>query len=304
MNIITNETLSKPCKTCERILPADVVHFRKKKGGKLGFEAHCKECLGIEFGIHQMNRTVKAKKGYKFCGKCKNELPADINHFYKSKSRKDGLDSWCKKCWGSKDYGVKQPNKVFDTKDGYKICASCREELPYKRFSKNTDNKDKRSSSCKACASIKGKEYDSRPEVKKRAKAYAKEWRKGYYATDHGKAMNLKHINIRRSRKENTIYNYSESVWIKTLEVFDHACAYCGDTTSDLHQEHVIPLSKGGYYTKENIIPACQFCNSSKHARDLDEWYPKQSCFSPERLKKINEWAGIDSNNTQQLKLV
>lgn len=39
-------------------------------------------------------------------------------------------------------------------------------------------------------------------------------------------------------------------------------CTYCGDpaTTTD----HVIPRSRGGTNTKDNLVPACATCNSLK----------------------------------------
>lgn len=51
-------------------------------------------------------------------------------------------------------------------------------------------------------------------------------------------------------------------------------CTYCGKavaTTSD----HVVPYSKGGTTTVQNLEPACVPCNSSKGAKDLGtEWIP------------------------------
>ena len=53
--------------------------------------------------------------------------------------------------------------------------------------------------------------------------------------------------------------------WQAIQRVYHHRCAYCGSKPKMLTQEHVIPLSKGGGTTPENIVPACQSCNSRKH---------------------------------------
>lgn len=243
------------------------------------------------------------KYNTKQCSKCNEILRADFNHFYRKKRSLDGLDPKCKKCWGAKEYGVRHINEVYKSKDGYKFCSRCRKELRHDKFSKLSESKDGLMSRCKVCDSSVSKEYSSRPESKiKKAKRF-KEWRKKYYATKKGKALNKKHIHLRKSRKANTIYNYSEDMWEATLGHFKNKCAYCGDATKDLQQDHVIPLSKGGYYTKQNIIPACQHCNISKHNRDLTDWYPKQPTFSKDRLDKINRWTGT-RNNIQQLSIL
>lgn len=45
-----------------------------------------------------------------------------------------------------------------------------------------------------------------------------------------------------------------------------HICQYCGDIFSakDLTLDHVLPKSKGGRTTWENIVTACKPCNHSK----------------------------------------
>lgn len=49
-------------------------------------------------------------------------------------------------------------------------------------------------------------------------------------------------------------------------------CIYCGAKGS-LSKDHLIPLSRGGRDTIENIVPCCRGCNSSKGDRDVLEWY-------------------------------
>ncbi|MEB3337776.1 MAG: HNH endonuclease [Leptolyngbyaceae bacterium] len=45
-----------------------------------------------------------------------------------------------------------------------------------------------------------------------------------------------------------------------------HACQYCG-STKKLTIDHVIPKSKGGSHTWDNVVTACERCNSTKGDR-------------------------------------
>ena len=47
-----------------------------------------------------------------------------------------------------------------------------------------------------------------------------------------------------------------------------HACQYCG-STKRLTLDHVIPRVKGGPHTWENIVTACENCNSRKGEKTL-----------------------------------
>ena len=82
---------------------------------------------------------------------------------------------------------------------------------------------------------------------------------------------------------------------------FDGRCCYCGKE-EPLTQEHFIPLSKGGEYTHNNILPACQSCNSSKNTRDFLIWYPKQFFYSKKREQKILKYLNY-KNEVQQFSL-
>ncbi len=60
------------------------------------------------------------------------------------------------------------------------------------------------------------------------------------------------------------------------------SCQYCG-TREDLTFDHVIPRSKGGQTTWENVVAACAPCNlrkADKLPREVGMW-PRQSPFAP-----------------------
>jgi 5-methylcytosine-specific restriction endonuclease McrA len=57
-------------------------------------------------------------------------------------------------------------------------------------------------------------------------------------------------------------------------EVFirDHyTCQYCGRQMGDLTIDHVIPRSRGGPHTWENLVSACKTCNHRKGGKSLGE---------------------------------
>jgi 5-methylcytosine-specific restriction endonuclease McrA len=49
-------------------------------------------------------------------------------------------------------------------------------------------------------------------------------------------------------------------------------CAYCGETDKPLQRDCVLPLSRGGRYTLDNIAPACASCNASKCNEEVTGW--------------------------------
>ena len=47
------------------------------------------------------------------------------------------------------------------------------------------------------------------------------------------------------------------------------ACQYCGATAENL--DHVIPRSRGGTHTWDNVVAACRRCNSRKENRLIED---------------------------------
>lgn len=53
-----------------------------------------------------------------------------------------------------------------------------------------------------------------------------------------------------------------------------NTCQYCGKTSTEvgrLEMEHIIPRSRGGANTWENLVAACHSCNNKKADRTPDE---------------------------------
>jgi hypothetical protein len=50
-----------------------------------------------------------------------------------------------------------------------------------------------------------------------------------------------------------------------------HKCSYCSAPAEAW--DHVMPRSRGGPDTAENLVPACRSCNSQKSARTPEEWW-------------------------------
>lgn len=60
--------------------------------------------------------------------------------------------------------------------------------------------------------------------------------------------------------------------WEAIKAGFNQCCVYCNQHSERLTQEHIIPVSKGGAYTADNIVSACPSCNSRKHTQDAFEF--------------------------------
>lgn len=51
-----------------------------------------------------------------------------------------------------------------------------------------------------------------------------------------------------------------------------YACTYCGTEEGPFHLDHVVPVSKGGENTEDNLVVACAACNLSKRDKTPEEW--------------------------------
>lgn len=94
------------------------------------------------------------------------------------------------------------------------------------------------------------------------------------YQKDHPEQRAATVERRRAAKRVNTPDNelLTGAQWHDILEQYHHRCAYCGTKLDRPTMDHVIPLSRGGKHSKDNVVPACKHCNSSKFTKTPVEW--------------------------------
>jgi len=100
-----------------------------------------------------------------------------------------------------------------------------------------------------------------------------KEWG----GTQKGKAVKIATNSKRRAIKKlaKVIDEQKIKDWIKQWKsLIIVNCHWCKNqfAPSKCHADHVMPLSKGGDHSMENLVIACASCNHRKNAKTPDDW--------------------------------
>lgn len=128
---------------------------------------------------------------------------------------------------------------------GYKICKDCHKERVRQNYLKN-----------KASRIAKMKIYQSTNRETYLAA------QKGYYERNKSKWR------VKKTRRILT-GSYSQEEWKELCTRYGNVCLCC-KKTKILTADHVIPVSKGGTNTIDNIQPLCRQCNSKKGIKTID----------------------------------
>ncbi|MCB1941806.1 MAG: HNH endonuclease, partial [Candidatus Accumulibacter sp.] len=82
--------------------------------------------------------------------------------------------------------------------------------------------------------------------------------------------------------------------------VLPQACCYCG-SRDFLSVDHLIPRKRGGANTGDNLVWACRSCNSSKGARDAQQWLAEKNQFPPLLLLRRYLKLAIEMTHEREL---
>lgn len=75
----------------------------------------------------------------------------------------------------------------------------------------------------------------------------------------------------RQRRMARVAHDLTDAQWTALQHAWG-GCAYCGTTEQPLQRDCVLPISRGGRYTLENVVPACRPCNTSKCSDEVTAW--------------------------------
>ena len=78
--------------------------------------------------------------------------------------------------------------------------------------------------------------------------------------------------NRRRARKHAAGGSHTEEQWQALKAFHDYRCLCCGKREPEIRltRDHVMPLTKGGNDSIDNIQPLCARCNSKKNFKHID----------------------------------
>ncbi len=229
----------------------------------------------------------------RICNKCGKELPATKEYFH---IMGGWMNTHCKDC--HKQYYYARKDEILARQKIHREGIRAERAEYNKRY-----YADKKES-----VAAYNKEY----RAKHREELYAQQkiWRANHKESRaaEGKRYRAKNkvklailSQKRRARKRELPSTLTKEQWENIKIIFAHRCCYCGGQ-KPLEQEHFIPLSNGGEYTTNNIIPACRDCNLSKSDSSFFDWYPRQRFYSKERERRILKFLNY-KGEAQQLSI-
>ncbi len=77
----------------------------------------------------------------------------------------------------------------------------------------------------------------------------------------------------------------TDAEWFSILDAWA-CCAYCGAEGVALQKDCVLPISRGGRYTLDNVVPACRSCNASKCNDEVTSWMRRKRLDEPAFLQR------------------
>ena len=209
----------------------------------------------------------------KRCPKCGETKP--IEGFYKNKSRKDGYSAWCKNCDNINHKKHIQNNREYMRE--YEKYEYYKNHEAHKRRSREYAHKNK------------DKVKQARTEYYQKNRDQILAQNRLYNQTNKDK-IDLRNKAYYESHKEDFIFKARErKKKIKdtkdgtiTKEALDmmyesqyHKCNYCNCDLDQFgkHLDHILPLSRGGRHTLNNVHWICPRCNLSKNDKTEEEWF-------------------------------
>lgn len=192
----------------------------------------------------------------KVCTKCQTWKP--VEQFSKRSKRLDGYNSHCKDCHNA-------INRVLYWRDIERAREKNRaKQKHYARLEKHKARRHRyRQEHLEHLLELNRKHRRANPAY---YREHSKQWR----------LRNLEKMqakdSARRAFKMGQPGSFTAEEWQELKQRYNFTCLCCGRREPEikLTVDHVVPISKGGASTIENIQPLCKTCNSAKNVNIID----------------------------------
>ena len=225
----------------------------------------------------------------KICTGCLNEYPATSDYFHKNKPSPDGFHPKCKTCRSklaaeryqrdadrilqkAAEWKRNNPDKVAAQAKKWAAENPDRIKAKVKRFKAN--NPGKTTEYCRRWRESHREQYRAIDRAY-RTKNREQERLKAAKAYDNNTERYRAYSRNRYALKWSVGTHTAEDV-TRQYEKQQGCCFWCSEPVNQLYQvDHVIPISRGGSNSPDNLVIACPSCN--RHKQKLlpyVEWTP------------------------------
>lgn len=156
----------------------------------------------------------------------------------------------------------------------YKTCSICKRVRYHSRFVSNGRDKSHRKPYCHDCRYFKkfgSKDIFNTKKLRKsniKVTVKIRSKRKVFYKISYEEAVNM--VKEKRAGIVNDSCIHQFDFRDVVLNKYKNTCYYCGSKGNTI--DHVIPRSKGGKTTFNNLVCACEQCNTEKGDFDLNKF--------------------------------
>jgi 5-methylcytosine-specific restriction endonuclease McrA len=212
------------------------------------------KCKAIKPGI-EFNVSSGSKDGLAFrCKPCQQEDYANADKARLKVARAD----W----YQNNKTNLKQTRKAYRAKNKARIA-----DKEAERRQKNNAKEKARHAAYALKNKAKMRAYHAAKWQGNKASMYARN--RAWAKKNPQKVAVL--MQRRRARIAATLATLTAEQWSAILVLYEGKCAYCGKA-GKMTMDHVVPVIRGGGTTANNVVPACQSCNSSKGTKTPEEW--------------------------------
>lgn len=215
------------------------------------------------------------EEGSKICKTCGALLPRTAEYFHRHPKTKDGFQPKCKPCAAAYAAQYRSKNGTALREASRKYYAVHKPEVRERQREYYGENRD----------GIRAQQQERRsletPAGREQRRLYNLAYRENHAERlraaqrDHHARNPLAYrmwSQAYKARRRAAPGHHTDADVRRQFKRQAGHCHWCQEPLLAFERDHVVPLSRGGSDSPENIVVVCQSCNRKKGSRALEEW--------------------------------